>query len=111
MWLLVKFESLIQPFYFDSQTINTVKLMYICIDIYTNYYRGGIYSGFDRACCIISNTSTGCIYTGRTGDCRLLYGDCKVDDHNLFDTCNPHVLIQMTAISSKVSVELGDIWT
>jgi hypothetical protein len=51
------FESLIQPFYFDSQTINTVKLMYICIDIYTKYYRGGIYSGFDRTCCIISNTS------------------------------------------------------
>lgn len=58
-----------------------------------------MYSGFVRACCTFSNTSTDSICTGRTENCRLLYGDCKVDNHNLFDTCNPHVLLQLTPIA------------
>lgn len=64
-----------------------------------------MYSGFVRTCCTFSNTGTDSICTGRTENRRLLYGDCKVDDHNLFDTCNPHVFLQMTATSSKVSSE------
>lgn len=43
-------------------------------------------SWFDRTCSSSFNTSIDCIYIGRTGNCRFLYGDCEVAHHNLSHT-------------------------
>ena len=72
---------------------------------------GGVkYTGFDRTCCGLSNTGIDCIYTGRTGNCRFLNGDCKVARHNLYHTCN-HLVPVMTAALTKLTLVQASLCT